>query len=82
MLHAAQAKTVQIGIPVIVAVVDSGGYPLVIEGPSLADRRQRWTPDHLNSAASGLSPTTRRARAGHGRTIPDRLGSQWSGHPG
>ena len=27
MLHAAQAKAVQIGIPVIIAVVDGGGYP-------------------------------------------------------
>jgi uncharacterized protein GlcG (DUF336 family) len=27
VLHAAQAKAVQIGIPVIIAVVDGGGYP-------------------------------------------------------
>ena len=27
MLYAAQAKAVQIGIPVIIAVVDGGGYP-------------------------------------------------------
>jgi uncharacterized protein GlcG (DUF336 family) len=32
VLHAAQGKAAQIGVPVIIAVVDGGGYPLVIDG--------------------------------------------------
>jgi hypothetical protein len=73
--HAAQAKAAQIEVPVIIAVVDGGGYLPVIGGAVMGGSAPAVGPDHLNSAASGLSPTTCRARAGHGQNTCSAAGN-------
>jgi hypothetical protein len=58
----AAAKAAQIEIPVIGGAVVGGWC-------------QRRTPDRLNSAASGLSSMTCRARAGHGQNTYSAAGN-------
>jgi len=70
VLHAAQAKAVQIGIPVIIAVVDGGGYPWSSETDT---GRSAGRPESARSSPeAGLD-------GGPAAPLPDREASPMTG---